>query len=324
MISLSFGDDGRRADSAQSLVWFLIIALAALALILVGVWYSRQPAPNRNALAIGARATATQIDIAIQAPVELDRQTKSQVLALRRDAARRYADLIVGEYAPADAVFGQIEDGAPWWGVEGQFYHGKGENSIAGAAEESRFILNPYLLVAAEFDGLTIWGQGAAMWNRALVTDATLRRADFPLFCAPSALQWQPYAARAQVTYDVTQCLARLNQWTTRRLGIGDAFFSLIAYNARDLNLSYLYLSPENSRNLTPTNVFNAPIAIPQFIHRGGSCSYPGGCNNMSPDTPEFDGIEIQRLPAQAVIWLWRDKPTKSTTPEMTFVIYFK
>ena len=132
-------------------------------------------------------------------------------------------------------------------------------------------------------------------------------------------------ARLAQVTFDVSRCLAEINRWTTRPLDVTLASFSLIAYNARDMNLNYIYLSLKDSRNLFKVNPPDSPCAIPHFIHRGGSCGYPGGCNNASPYTPEISDIEIERLDAQAVIWLWRQKPVSiEQPPDMTFVINFR
>ena len=38
-----------------------------------------------------------------------------------------------------------------------RYFHGTGDDSIAGPSEEFHFILNPFLLVAADFLGLCIW-----------------------------------------------------------------------------------------------------------------------------------------------------------------------
>jgi hypothetical protein len=299
-------------------LWPVVILLAVVALCLVAVWVVVQPEPNRNALAIGASARAPALDIAIQAPVELDFKSRAEVFQLREAAVSRYPDLLARDYTPSDAVFGQIEDQLPWWGITGHFYYGSGERSIEGPAEETRFLLNPYLLVAAEFDGLFY------SWDTSRVTEAHLRQPDFPFYCEASQLRWYPGEARAEVTYARSQCLARTNQWTVQRLGLDQAYFSLIAYNARDLNLNYLYVSYDDSRNIFKPDAPTSAYAIPHYIHRGGSCGYPGGCNNMSPDTPEISWLQISALPAQAVVRLWRQNPwSVERSPDMLFVINF-
>ena len=50
------------------------------------------------------------------------------------------------DYQPSEDVFGQIEDGKPWWGLEGYACH-RGDNSY-GVSQVSRFINNPAVLIS--------------------------------------------------------------------------------------------------------------------------------------------------------------------------------
>ena len=300
----------------------LVIASLGLTILLL----VRALQSNRNRLALGAMAAADTVDIALSPPQEMDGKTRSSILELRREAAALYPDLLAGSYTPSRQVF-SISDGLPWWGVAGQFYYGKGERSTDGPSEESRFILNPYLLVAAELRGLSIWSDGerALAWDTARNTGQDLADPDFPLYCRPAGLHWRPRAAQAAVTYDVSGYLAELNRWTSYPMAVADASLDLIAYNARDMGLSYLYLSLADSDNLSASSPMQAPMAISQFLHAGDSCGYPGGCNNMSPRVPELVNLHIERLPARATIWLWRDKPAGvDQPPDMTFTINFE
>jgi hypothetical protein len=284
-------------------LWRFISILSGLALGLIIVWLMRMPQPNRNRLAIGKAAKVDTVAISIQTPVELDFKTKAQVLQLRQDAVQLHPELLVGKYIPSEAVFGQIVDGLPWWGMYGEFYYGKGDQSIAGPSEETRFIMNPYLLAAPDF-----WN-----WWQGVINEADLTT--FPLVCPPSDLLWKPSQAYAEVTY-ATDCIAiRQDDW----------LFDLIAYNARDLNLNYIYVSYADSVNVTKQDQPQAAYANPQFIHRGTSCGYPGGCNNMSPPTSDLDGLQLTGLPAKIMIWFWIDQPASTRqAPDMRFVIYFK
>lgn len=300
-------------------LWLGVLGLALIALVLGAVWWWIQPAPNRNALALGAAAKVTALDIAMAPPSELDGLTRAQVLELRAQAVSRYPDLLAASYSPSEAVFGQIVDGLPWWGVAGHFFYGSGERSIEGAAEEARFLLNPYLLVAAEFDVLS------AKWDTARVTALDLRRPDFPFYCEAEGLRWQPGELRAEVTYNLSACIARTAQWTTGPLHLGDAAFSLIAYNARDLNLGNLFVDYAASRNVSKPGAPVSAYAVPHYIHQGGSCGYPGGCNNMSPDTPEISWLEINALPADLVVKLWRrSPPSVEQAADLLFTIHLK
>lgn len=283
-------------------LWPIIILLGLLAGSLIVLWIVRLPRPNQNELAIGDGAKVASVNVDIQPPTELDWKSKSEVLQLRAMTVQQYPELMAAEYVPDEAVFGQIVDGLPWWGMEGEFFYWKGEKSIAGPSEESRFILNPFLLVAADFYS---WWQGK-------IAEAEL--STFPLTCLPGDLHWRPQEARAEATYDA-ECIKRGQNYA----------FDLIAYNARDMNLNYIFVSYQDSLNVTKSDMPTTVYANPQFIHQGGSCGYPGGCNNMSPYTPEIDGLEITDFPAQVIIWLWRHKPASpEQPPDMTFVLSFR
>jgi hypothetical protein len=283
-------------------LWPVIALLGLLAACLIVLWIIRLPKPNRNVLAIGEIAKVESVNIEIQLPIELDWRSKRQVLQLRIAAVRRHPELLASEYIPDEYVFGRIVDGLPWWGMEGQYFYGKGEMSIAGLSEEARFILNPYLLVAAS---MYDWWQGRI---------AETELSTYPLTCHSHDLRWWPQEARAEVAYDA-ECVKRGQNYR----------FIIIAYNARDFNLNYIFVSYQDSLNITKTEIPAIPLANPQFIHQGNSCGYPGGCNNMSPYTPEIDGLEITGLPARAVIWIWKHKPASTEqTPDMTFVLHFR
>jgi hypothetical protein len=89
--------------------------------------------------------------------------------------------------------------------------------------------------------------------------------------------------------------------------------------------MNYLFVSYADSLNITKPDTPTAPFANPQFIHQGSSCGYPGGCNNMSPYTPEIDNLEIMGFPAQVIIRLWESKPASpEESPDMVFVIRFQ
>lgn len=282
----------------------LIFFLPAVGLCLIGMWLVRRPASisNNNALAIGDLAKVESISVMVRAPVELDNLTKADVLALRIEEVYRYPELLYSGYEPYDRIFGDIVDGLPWWGISGHFYYGVGEQSIEGPSEESRFILNPYLLVAAEPCG---------RWDKNKVSEDLILRPGFLFYCPPQQLKWEPERSYAEVTYDAS-CVSQRNY----------SCFNLIAYNARDLNLSYIYVSYEDSINISKSTRPDKPYAIPQYIHHGNSCGYPGGCNNMSPATPDIDGLSVVGYPARADIWLWEEMPeTLEVPPDMIFVI---
>lgn len=298
-----------------SIVGHVVIALAAIALIVAvlcrfqsgdsnggRLWVDSE---NDNQLAIGPLAGVDHVRVRVVEPAELDFMSKDEVLELRISSVERYPQLLTAEYATSEAVFGQIQDDTPWWGMRGRFYYYSGIRSIEGSSEESRFILNPYLLVAPEFP---------MRWPPDSVAEDLAGTSMYPFGCLPHSLEWYPKERRAHVSYDA-DCFESLR--LTR--------VDLVAYNARDLNLNYIFVKYDTSINITKSNPPTGPYRIPQFIHRGSSCGYPGGCNNMSPSTPEIQALNVTGLPAHAVIWLWQEEPESvDQTPDMEFHIHFK
>lgn len=293
--------------------WSLIVLLAVVISIFmfqrwqqnsstpIGAPTAGMPIVEPNVLALGTAGPIGIVDIAIQQPMDFDFKSRNEILQIRSAMIMHHPQLLAHSYKPTTEVFGQIVDGAPWWGIEGQFHRGPGQRSIEGASEESRFVLNPYLLVAAEFNDY---------WRNLTAEEA----AHFPLYCPPQNLRWHAQQAYAEVTY-AADCIAKRQA----------PQFDLIAFNARDLNLNYIYVSYADSKNIVKQNPPTAAYANPQFIHKGGSCGYPGGCNNMSPMTPPIDGIQLTGLPASIMIWLWKEQPSSvAQTPDMRFVIHFR
>ncbi|MBN1315832.1 MAG: hypothetical protein JXA42_10200 [Anaerolineales bacterium] len=319
-----------RTSRKRRIVYTLIILLVLLIALLLDLWFSIRTRPNRNVLAISYQSSLAvdeSVEVVLQPPVELDSMTRKEVLELRRQAVNRYPELLAGPYRPSDAVFKQIEDGRPWWGIPGEFYYGPGEQSILGASEESRFILNPFLLAAAEFyqssgmDGIGMWD-----WDKARIPGQDLDRAGIPYYCPPQDLSWQPGNSYAQVTFDLTSCLAQINRWLANPCTLDNLTFFITAYNARDLNLNYLQLVQTDSQNVALAEPFDAPIPETEFIHQGGSCQYPGGCNNASPYVPQLNDLSLEALPARLVIYLWKDEPDfeRLSSPDLRFILYYK
>lgn len=260
---------------------------------------------NTNGLAIKDRAAVEISDIELQPLAELDFKTKSEILSLRSDLVSRYSHLIAGAYRPSNAVFGQIVDGAPWWGVWGAYHYGSGVRSIAGPSLHSESILNPYLLVAPDFN---------MRWRVGAFERIDEQSGHNLFYCPPRNLRWYPKLGLAEVAYDA-ECLRKNRPHS----------FSLVALNARDFNLNYIYVSYRDSRNIFKENEPAGAYENPQYIHRGGSCGYAGGCNNMSPQTPPIDDIQIVGWPVKVVIHLWERNPGPvQKPPDIEYIMYFE
>lgn len=285
------------------IVFLAILCLIAVVLLLAG---SHRPDPlPLNALAIGDRAKVESLDVVLQPLIDLDFKTKSDVVKLRTEAVAQYPELLAGTYRPSDEVFGQIVDGLPWWGVLGAYYYGKGKLSIAGPSLHSQSIVNPYLIVVPDF---------GMRWHRSDVEGIDEQTVCNRLYCFPRNLRWYPKIGRVEVSYEAP-CILR------NRAGV----FSLSAFNARDLGLQYIYVSYPRSRNIFKQKSVAHAYRNPQFIHRGGSCGYPGGCNNMSPRTPPLDDIFVSDLPCKVVVHLWERQPRSvDERPDIEYVMNFE
>jgi len=262
------------------------------------------------------------ISVAINPPANLNFQSKAEILARREKYLQQNHALLQDKYKPSPSVFHLIEDKKPWWGMHGAFIWGPGPHSIDGPAEESRFILNPLLLVGAN-------PNTALIWQDSKICQADLDDPSFPLCWLPTALTYFPGLALAQVTYPVSefnhQVKLRHDKLRFNPMLLKINSFAVTAYNARDFGYQYIYVDIGKSINIINTIGCNSPVFIKQMIHCGNSSKYPGGCNNMSPAMPEIDRFAITNLPARACAYLWKNKPSSiQQTPDFTFYLDFR
>ncbi len=256
--------------------------------------------------------------VPIQKLSRLNGITMEQLYSLRSNAVYRNRSFLSDTYEPSDAIFGMCESKKPWWGVWGMHIFREGSHAIDGPSKESDYIQNPFRLVAAEANNI-------GMWNRNAVSDADMRNPSFPFLWESGPVTFNAKLSSAEVTYDISKYNASVLAMQSRLRHHGPITgFSLIAYNARDFGFRYMYLDPQKSPGVRRWRNVRA-VQINQFLHCGGSCGYPGGCNNMSPHVEEFDNNELLKLPARAFIKLWKDEPESvGDAPDFNYIIYFK
>lgn len=273
-----------------------------------------------NKLLIGEQASTASLEIPIQKPIDLNFRSKSEILELRRRYVALTPNLVAHPYEPSAEVFGAIEDNKPWWGLAGQGIWGPGQNSSLGESEESRFIANPFLLAGAN-------PAVAEIWAPEKIHDEDWQRADFPVCWEPTFLKWWPQQSLMQVEYPVSQFNQDLYNWRMkmRNEEITPAF-GIVAYNAIDFNLNWIYIDTARSLNIENINHPAAEaVKIGQYIHCGGTCGIAGGCNNMSPQVRAIDRIKYKALPARVWVSLWRSKPGNiNMKPDMVVYIDLK
>ena len=266
--------------------------------------------PNKLKIGNGAPNTTS---IRIIAPIEMDNLTKKEVLDMRKQMAADY-DLVEGNYSPYSPLFGQIRDSAPWWGMDGILCHGAGIKSTDGASEESRDVANPYMLIVLD-EGMSFSTEKCAPYPR------------------PISLEWNAVESRAVVTYDISDFVAKrkiLAQSSGNVTNILTYFkesnftMSLIGINARDFGYQFVNIDAEKSTGIADYyggRLTNDAVELRDFIHLGGSCGYPGGCNNLSPYNPE-QVFTISTIPGRIHIKLWKSKPASiGQEADFTFVI---
>lgn len=311
------------ASQAHPGFWRSLAALVALLFLMKSACLAASPQPaHGNSLAVGSKArTAAQIKLPIQNIAEFNYKTVAEIMKMRRAALATDKGLLLsGPYTPDKYVFGQVESERPWWGIYGEHLWGAGDSSTDGPSEESVFILNPYMLIAPEAHNIGIW-------NIKKLTPEEFQRPDFPFFWQAESLVYDPKRCRAEATYNITafeQKVASkknyLKFYPTRNRNFG-----FIAYNARDFGYNYLYVPPEGSSSVYARYMAKVPVALAQMLHCGGSCGFPGGCNNMSPAMPEIDNFLIAGLPAKITVHLWKARPrTVDQAPDFIYTINFK
>lgn len=254
-------------------------------------------AGNRLLLGTAAKA-AGEVSIAIEPLAKLDGKSRDEVFSLRKEKIMLHPELARPDYAPSEEVFALVEDGAPWWGLEGIYFYSSGPRSTEGPSEQSRFLLNPYLLVALK---------EPLSWQM----DKPDGAADY--YPRPTSLSWNAKAAAIRAAYNVSNHFDFLAKYNYPHPEGAERQLVLVGYNARDWGFHYLYLDPESSANAAMAQETGQPVEIRQYLHKGGSCGYGRGCNNMSPYQADLF-MRVATVPATATIKLWKEKPQSVKT----------
>lgn len=304
-----------QASKVIRMNWKHLLA-AAVVTVVASVTLTSVGSANELAVGTSSKVSGT-ISIPLRKPITLNGLTRDEVLKLRKQAVDANSNLLLYRYEPMREIFGQIVDKKPWWGMAGTILYGAGSRSTIGVSEESRFILNPYLLVGINSATIGIFDPSKFKPN-------DLNSDSFPYFWSPDSLVFEPRNKRAYATYNIQSYLQAISGTGKLKAPIKPNHFSLVAYNARDLGYRYIYLDTEESQNVKNSMDVDQPVHISQMIHCGGSCGYPGGCNNMSPFIKEIDRCYLTKVPAKAVIKLWKDRPYSSQEPDFVYVVDFK
>ena len=163
-----------------------------------------------------------------------------------------------------------------------------GISETDGLSEESRFINNPSLLVAADYSHITMSADERYNYLNAM----------------PSSIKYNKEENLIEVIYPNMHVRGN---------------YDLNGLNARDFGYKYALLDNDKSKNVKMkeySNISNTIVEFKNFIHTGKSCGVSGGCNNGSPYQPMliFEYPD-QSLEVVLYIKLWREKPSNYNAP---------
>jgi hypothetical protein len=264
------------------------------------------PVAKENHLAIGPSASEGQIHVNVHSWEEYNFKGKNEILTLRRDRVSETLSLVDGDYSPSEYVFGRIVDGKPWWGLDGSIIYGSGPHSIDGPSCQSIFLGNPFLLIGLSLD--LVYGTPS---------DRYAHPAE-EVMPKPEEIIFEPRDLMATVRYRISPYREYLD-WVHPNDLRHNVFLN--TYNAQDFGFHFLTFDLVQSSNIHPQSMPDQPVQLIQFIHCGGSCGYDGGCNNQSPGQPELT-VDVQGIPAKAVLKLWRTQPSQAGgSADMTYII---
>lgn len=248
-------------------------------------------------LLVATSGIAKVYSFPINPPRNLNFKTDKEIFSVRKKMISSYPIFFKGKYDPrTSSVFQQIEEKKPWWGLKGLMCYGPGNLSIEGVSDESRFIDNPFLLVTIE--------EGHAL---ALLEN----KGNCPLsYPKPTKIVFDSDKRIFHVNYSVSSHDKALsNVASANHIKPSQMTYSFNGRNAIDFGIPYVYATNFKNLHFTDSNnISKSPYQFKDFIHVGGSCGYPGGCNNGSPTQTETN-FQIDKYPASISFKLWKSQP---------------
>ena len=299
------------------------IFVPALLLVLTGCSKSNDSKPSTNVLAIGPASQAPQrVDVSMVASASLNGQSLEQILDARTSIVQQNVKLLTSDYQPTKFLYSRLDQGVDWESLRATYFDGPSKMCGSGPSTESTAILNPFLLVSARFFWQPFW-EGKISWGTEKVPAQKVDSPEFPLYMKAQLLTWFPKESRAEVAYDLSDYLKRVEPYIKDGLTISDASFSLHPANARDFQMRYMYLDPERSSNITFPKLGQKEIKLTDSVRPRKFRETTVVCNGGGFPPRNISGIRVSALPARLNISLWRQKPANVTdSPNMTFVIH--
>lgn len=236
----------------------------------------------------------------INSASEYNYLTKKQVFDIRERFVKQ-SIFAKKDYKPSEAVFGQIVDRKPWWGLitcDELNYKGDHHERIEGDSKVSVQMNNPNALVGLSLPYLP--------WN--VPENEEFCTSEYAKFI-PISLKYNEKEKLIVAKYELTQeylgFRANINGQAKR--------FPIQLSGLNALDFGYKYVWAFDSKNIKTlndesTSVLKEVKKFRDFVHLGGSCKYEGGCNNISPMQNDLM-ITVVGLPAEINLKLWKNQP---------------
>lgn len=291
--------------SKEALVPLLVLVLLSPLLILLDPKY---PFLSDALNAVTMKTSVTQEQALAIPPLQnYNNETKNSLLLKRKMAVEKsvFKDILKDEYYPSEEVFGGVQDKMPWISLKNSvcidpklepFHVSKGNSAL------SRFIENPNVLVGI---------MPPYVMN---INENSKNCTSVPLKFIPTKMTYDPKNKLITSYYPMSYSI--MNQTVKKNGRSVPLYFTLTGLNAKDLGYKFATVSHYDGVYFTNNgeNISDDVVGFRDFIHVGGSCGVPGGCNNLSPYQPAHD-FRFISIPAEITFKLWKDKPIAKLMP---------
>jgi len=263
---------------------------------------------SSNNLRLGKNALVKNIiDIPLNEPVNINFLEREEIYEIREKYVNQHHDLLEKDYLPYAPVWRFISNKKPWWSIKGAYCYGYGNGSIIGETDATRYIANPFLLLAVD-DAFSL---------------AMKRRSFIPVYPRPKSLRWDALYAQAVAVYDMSRYFEERGHMP---FDIRNTFYTLVNFNARDFGYKFIFCPLEKCRGITPhgqATLFEEPTKLKNILIDGKSCQYPGGCNEVAPVQPEL--YYQVSFDSESILYckLWKQKP-KDVQQQADFIYIIK
>lgn len=252
----------------------------------------------------------SSVKIAVARPLSLDGMSFEQLETLRASRFQEHPELLLGgSYSITPYLFKDADLTKPWLAIE-SFYLSKRparEIPTFPGSLASRIIVNPYLLVKAEFWGLSIWGPNPILWKPESEWPRVSENELLSLAPREEQLVYKPGASSASVTYQVTKFVEQVQPLLQKDVKVS-GLVSLSFQNAFDLGYRFFKIDPSSILGFVwkggKEDEF-VPI-VDRFISQ--NFEWLEGMTFNHQSRPEFEEslFELQSLPGFISITLYQ------------------